>query len=84
MVAVDGEGTMRRCHFVPEPIGNLYDPGFADALIERPSPNETCGCHIGYVHLDDLGLAPVFGEGLLERIPARQHRRAGGHASTSG
>ena len=23
---VDGDGTMRRCHFVPEVLGNLYEP----------------------------------------------------------
>jgi MoaA/NifB/PqqE/SkfB family radical SAM enzyme len=68
VVSVDG--TMRRCHFIREPIGNLYDPAFEEALVERPCTNATCGCHIGYVHLDDLKLGPVFGAGLLERIPA--------------
>jgi hypothetical protein len=67
---VDGEGVMRRCHFVREPIGSLYSPDWRSALVERPCPNPTCGCHIGYVHLDRLGLYPVFGEGVLERIPA--------------
>ena len=71
VVSVDGDGTIRRCHFIREPIGNLYDPGFEAALVERPCTNATCGCHIGYVHLDDLGLDPVFGAGILERIPAR-------------
>lgn len=70
VISVDGDGTMRRCHFVREVIGNLYEPGFEAALKERPCPNVTCGCHIGYVHLDDLGLYPVFGDGILERIPA--------------
>jgi MoaA/NifB/PqqE/SkfB family radical SAM enzyme len=69
VVSVDGDGTVRRCHFVKEPIGNLYDPGFADCLVERPCPNETCGCHIGYVHLDRLKLYDVFGAGVLERVP---------------
>jgi hypothetical protein len=32
--------------------------------------NATCGCHIGYVHMDELKLYEVFGEGVLERIPA--------------
>ena len=32
----------------------------------------TCGCHIGYIHLDELGLYEVFGEGLMERIPQGQ------------
>jgi hypothetical protein len=61
---------MRRCHFVKAPIGNIYDPAFADALYERPCPNATCGCHIGYVHMDEMRLRRVFGQGILERIPA--------------
>ena len=71
VVSVAGDGAIRRCHFVPEVIGNLYEPGFAAALVERPCPAATCGCHIGYVHLDDLRLGPVFGGGILERIPER-------------
>jgi hypothetical protein len=69
VIAVDGDGTMRRCHFVKAPIGNIYDPSFADALRERLCTNATCGCHIGYVHMEDLGLYDVFGQGVLERIP---------------
>lgn len=69
VISVDGGGTMRRCHFVREPIGNLYAPDWAEALRERPCEAETCGCHIGYVHLDRLGLYARFGEGVLERIP---------------
>ncbi len=68
--SVDGEGNMRRCHFVKDVIGNIYAPGFEQALRPRPCPAETCGCHIGYVHLEELKLDAVFGEGLLERIPA--------------
>jgi MoaA/NifB/PqqE/SkfB family radical SAM enzyme len=70
VVSVDGDGTLRRCHFVREPIGNLYAADWEAALAERPCPNETCGCHIGHVHLDRVGLYPVFGDGVLERIPA--------------
>lgn len=70
--SVDGAGTMRRCHFVKTPIGNLYEPNWEKSLKPRPCENETCGCHIGYIHLDDLNLYPIFGEGLLERIPTRQ------------
>ena len=46
------------------------------ALRERPCPNATCGCYIGYVHMPDLGQAQIFGDRLLERIPL--------HVSTSG
>jgi MoaA/NifB/PqqE/SkfB family radical SAM enzyme len=70
VISVDGEGTVRRCHFVRRPLGNLYAPDFERLLRPRACPNLTCGCHIGYVHLDDLGLQDVFGDGLLERIPA--------------
>lgn len=69
VISVDGDGAVRRCHFVREVVGNIYDPGFADCLRERPCPNDSCGCHIGYAHLDRLGLSDVFGAGLLERIP---------------
>jgi hypothetical protein len=68
---VDGEGGIRRCHFVKEVIGNIYSTGFEACLRPRACPAATCGCHIGYVHLEDLGLDAVFGDGLLERIPAR-------------
>jgi MoaA/NifB/PqqE/SkfB family radical SAM enzyme len=69
VIAVDGDGTIRRCHFVKEPIGNIYEPGFEECLVERPCPNESCGCHIGYVHLDRLKLYETFGDGVLERVP---------------
>jgi hypothetical protein len=68
--SVDGNGDMRRCHFVKDVIGNIYETGFESALRPRLCPAETCGCHIGYVHLEELGLQAVFGEGLLERIPS--------------
>jgi MoaA/NifB/PqqE/SkfB family radical SAM enzyme len=69
-IAVDGDGTARRCHFVREPIGNIYAPDFETCLTERPCPNATCGCHIGYVHLDRLRLYDTFAGGVLERVPA--------------
>ncbi len=64
---VDGDGEARRCHFIAEPIGNIYTSEIAEALRPTPCTNSTCGCHIGYVHMDRLGLYDVFGEGLLER-----------------
>jgi hypothetical protein len=71
VISVDGDGAVRRCHFIPTVLGNLYDPDFEGVLAERPCTNATCGCHIGYVHMPDLGLYGVFGEGVLERIPTR-------------
>lgn len=71
--SVDGEGTMRRCHFVKTPIGNIYAPGWERALRPGvPCSNETCGCHIGYVHMPERELYDVFGDGVLERVPARR------------
>ncbi|PRX92463.1 STM4011 family radical SAM protein [Allonocardiopsis opalescens] len=70
VVSVDGEGAVRRCHFVPEPLGSLYDGSFAARLAPRPCPLERCDCHIGYVHLEPLDLYDVFRGGVLERIPA--------------
>lgn len=67
---VDGDGEVRRCHFIDERLGNLYDGSFDEALRERACTNATCGCHIGYVHMDRLGLYDVFADGVLERIPA--------------
>ena len=69
VVSVDGEGVMRRCHFIKTPIGNIYDANWRDALRPRLCPLETCGCHIGYVHMNDLNLYDTFGDGVLERIP---------------
>ena len=70
VISVDGEGTVRRCHFVREPIGNLYDGSWRTGLRPRACPNTTCDCHIGYVHLQTLPLYDVFAGGVLERIAA--------------
>lgn len=72
VISVDGDGAMRRCHFIREPLGNLYDADWERHLKRAPCTNATCGCHIGYVHMDDLGLYDVFEGGVLERIPARK------------
>ena len=77
-IAVDGDGTIRRCHFVADPIGNLYDPEWRAALVARSCPNVDCHCHIGYVHLGYLELGKVFAGGLLERIPVPEARRGRG------
>ncbi|MEU6174229.1 STM4011 family radical SAM protein [Streptantibioticus parmotrematis] len=69
VVSVDGQGTVRRCHFVPEPLGNLYDGSYRAALRPRPCPLGVCDCHIGYVHLESLPLYDVFAGGVLERVP---------------
>lgn len=72
VISVDGEGTVRRCHFVPDVLGNLYDGSFRAALAPTPAcPKRECDCHIGYVHLTSLPLYDVFAGGVLERVPAR-------------
>jgi MoaA/NifB/PqqE/SkfB family radical SAM enzyme len=70
VLSVLGDGTVRRCHFVPTPLGNLYDGSYLSALRPRPCENAFCDCHIGYVHLRRLPLYEVFAGGVLERIPA--------------
>jgi MoaA/NifB/PqqE/SkfB family radical SAM enzyme len=69
-VTIDGHGDIRRCHFLRDVIGNVYQPGWEAALQERPCTRATCGCHIGYVHLEHLRQHEVYGAGILERIPS--------------
>ena len=69
-ISVNGDGDVRRCHFVSARLGNLYDGSFRDALKPRPCPLDVCDCHIGYVHMPELGLYETFAGGVLERIPA--------------
>lgn len=71
VISVDGAGTVRRCHFVPAELGNLYDGSYRAALRPRACPLAVCDCHIGYVHLESLPLYDVFAGGVLERIPAQ-------------
>lgn len=72
VISVDGEGVVRSCHFLKEPLGNLYDAPLDELLAPRPCRARTCGCHIGYVHLEHLQLAGLFGAGLLERALPEQ------------
>jgi MoaA/NifB/PqqE/SkfB family radical SAM enzyme len=69
VLSVLGDGTVRRCHFVPTRLGNLYDRSYLAALRPRACENAFCDCHIGYVHLERLPLYELFGPGVLERIP---------------
>ena len=78
-VSVDGDGTLRRCHFVREPIGNLYadEATWRSSLVPRACTAADCHCHIGYVHLEYLELDKVFATGLLERVPVPEAWRGG-------
>lgn len=71
VISVLADGTARRCHFLQEPIGNIYDGDFEAALMPRPCAAERCRCHIGYSHLKGLELRSLFGRGFLERRPER-------------
>ena len=66
--SVDGEGIMYRCHFIKLKIGNIYETNWQTHLMARTCTNESCGCYIGYAHLEKLKLVDYFGSGLLERI----------------
>jgi hypothetical protein len=74
VVSVDGDGTVRRCHFVRAELGNLYDGSYRAALAPRPCPLAVCDCHIGYVHLETLPLYDTFAGGVLERVPTAEAR----------
>jgi MoaA/NifB/PqqE/SkfB family radical SAM enzyme len=69
--SVDGDGNVTRCHFIKQRLGNIYASPVDQYLSASPSActNATCGCHIGYVHLEPLNLHATFGDGILERIP---------------
>lgn len=70
VVSVDGDGNVRRCHFVAEPLGNLYDGSFAARLRPRACPNARCDCYIGYAHRKDLPFQRDYAGGVLERVPS--------------
>jgi hypothetical protein len=69
-ISVDGDGTVRRCHFLPELLGNLYAQPIGALLDERTCRRRMCDCYIGYAQRRDLPFADDFGDGLLMRVPA--------------
>lgn len=64
---VRGDGSLARCHFVERVIGNLYLDDLERVLSPEPCPQTSCGCFIGYAHLERLGLHERFGDGLAAR-----------------
>lgn len=72
---VDGDGNVRRCHFLDEILGNIYHAGFVDCLKPRSCSAAACSCHIGYIHRPALKLDELYGAGLLERIPSDWPKR---------
>lgn len=76
VISVDGEGTMRRCHFIKDVIGNIYDPEFEQALSARLCTKATCHCHIGYVqtsHIISLIISFVW-DNQSRTLPKLQQR----------
>jgi len=69
VISVWGDGTITRCHFDKQPLGNLYNENIEAILRPRNCGLESCGCHIGYVHLKKLNLVKIFGSRILERVP---------------
>jgi hypothetical protein len=74
VIAVDHIGNIQRCSFVPQIFGNIDDPNWRSVLQLRPCPNEVCNCYIGYVHICELNMDAVFGDGILERIPVQSSK----------
>lgn len=72
---VDGQGDMRRCHFVDQVIGHFYHPHWQQSLQPRLCPKSTCHCFLGLAHLNAQSMDPVFGPHLLERIPNQYKMR---------
>jgi len=66
---IDGDGAVRSCHFIKSVLGNIYTDNIQEILSPKTCVNATCGCHIGYVHLDELKLYETYADGVLERIP---------------
>ena len=67
--SVDGDGELRRCHFIPTRLGNLYADPLEQVVQERRCSRLRCDCFIGYAQRRDLPLHEQFGNGLLARIP---------------
>jgi MoaA/NifB/PqqE/SkfB family radical SAM enzyme len=80
VLSVDGDGELRRCHFLPERVGNLYLDPLDSLLQERACPRFKCDCFIGYAHRRDLPFYAAFGDGVLARIPVRVGGLAQGDA----
>lgn len=68
VISVDGDGNIYRCHFIKEKLGNIYEDALNTILKPRLCTNATCGCHIGYVHMNDLNLYDVYKGRELERV----------------
>lgn len=61
---VDGDGHLRRCHFVDEILGTIHAPDWDSVLQPRSCPRRFCGCYLG---VSQLQLPMVAASG--ERVP---------------
>ena len=68
VVSVDGAGNVFRCHFIKQQLGNIFEDDLDTLLKPSLCTNAFCNCHIGYVHMESLGLYEVYGDHVLERI----------------
>lgn len=64
---VDGNGDIRRCHFITNVIGNIYTQPHENALKSRTCTAQKCDCYLGYVHLEELQFEQKFGKFYFER-----------------
>jgi hypothetical protein len=63
LVTVDGDGNVRRCHFVDDVPGNLFADDLVSLLAPRPCPRLRCDCWIGYANLSDLAVRDGYADG---------------------
>ncbi|HEY2493999.1 MAG TPA: STM4011 family radical SAM protein [Paenibacillus sp.] len=66
---VQGPGLVKRCYKDRRVIGHLYREGLEGLSAERLCGMKKCGCYIGYIHMPEMPIREVYGDGLLERIP---------------
>ena len=79
LVTIDGDGEVRRCHFVDDVLGNLYVDDLARLLAPRACPRLRCECWIGYANLADLAVREGYGDrDFLARMRRATPKRARG------
>lgn len=71
VLAIEGNGDLLRCHFDKTVRGNIFQQELAEMLRAERCAQATCHCHIGYVHAPHLGMAEIYGDRILERIPSK-------------
>ncbi|MCI5058714.1 MAG: STM4011 family radical SAM protein [Flavobacteriales bacterium] len=68
-ISIDEKGDIKRCHFISEIRGNIFETSLDTILRPSPCSNNVCRCYIGYINLKELNLENVYGSRILERIP---------------